>query len=392
MAPKISDFAQSTSGSTVVAMRRAADALAAKGVSIVDFGVGEPDFDVPPPVKAAAIAAIEKGHGKYVDPAGLPELRDAIVGYEAARHGLNVSADAITVTTGSYGALSLIMRAVLDPGDEVLVLEPCWGPYRQMVRLSGAVPVGVPMPAAEGRFVIDPERIADAVTPRTRAIIVNTPWNPSGRVLTREELTGIAEVAERHDLWVVADEVYGELVYEGAEHVSVASLGTEVASRTVIATSLSKSFAMTGWRLGYCIAPPNLAPVLTKLNHTTTRCAASVIQYAAVAAFDEGLPFVEQMRAEYATRRNAVVRGLNQIEGINCPLPEGTFYALAQIPETWGGSKAVADRLLAEAGIIVTPGSAYGPSCENYLRLSFATSLEVIEEGLGRLRLALPPQ
>jgi aspartate aminotransferase len=390
MAPKISKFAQSTSGSTVVAMRRAADALAAKGVSIVDFGVGEPDFDVPAPVKAAAIAAIEKGHGKYVDPAGLPELRDAIVGYEAARHGLNVSTDAITVTNGSYGALSLIMRAVLDPGDEVLVLEPCWGPYRQMVWLSGAVPVGVPMPAVEGRFVIDSVRIADAVTPRTRAIIVNTPWNPTGRVLTRDELVGIAEVAERHDLWIVADEVYGELVYEGAEHVSVASLGTEAAGRTVIATSLSKSFAMTGWRLGYCIAPPNLAPILTKLNHTTTRCAASVIQYAAIAAFEEGLPYVEQMRAEYAQRRNVVARDLNQIEGVICPLPEGTFYALAQIPEGWGGSKKVADTLLTETGIIVTPGSAYGPSCEHYLRLSFATSLEIIEEGLERLRRALP--
>lgn len=392
MAPKISKFAQSTSGSTVVAMRRAADALAAKGISIVDFGVGEPDFDVPPPVKAAAIAAIEKGYGKYVDPAGLPELRDAIVRYEAARHGLAVSADAITVTNGSYGALSLITRAILDPGDEVLVLEPCWGPYRQMVRLSGAVPVGVPMPAVEGRFVIDPERIDRAVTPQTRAIIVNTPWNPTGRVLTSDELIGIAEVAERHDLWIVADEVYGELVYEGAAHTSLASLGPAAAARTVIATSLSKSFAMTGWRLGYCIAPPDLAPVLTKLNHTTTRCAASVIQYAAVAAFEEGLPYVEKMRAEYAQRRNVVARSLNQIEGVTCPLPEGTFYALAQIPEEWGGSKKVADTLLTKAGVIVTPGSAYGPSCEHYLRFSFATSLEIIEEGLGRLQQALPPQ
>ncbi|MBT5107668.1 MAG: aminotransferase class I/II-fold pyridoxal phosphate-dependent enzyme, partial [Rhodospirillaceae bacterium] len=276
MSPKISEFAQTTGGSTVVAMRRAADALEAKGMSIVDFGVGEPDFDVPPPVKEAAIQAIQDGNGKYVDPAGLPELRDAIVHYEQSRHGLAATPGNIVVTNGSYGALSTIMRAVLDPGDEVLVIEPCWGPYRQMVRLSGATPIGVAMPTIEGRFIVDAERIAAAVTPKTRAIIVNSPWNPTGRVLSRDELTGIAEIAEQHDLWIIADEVYGELVYQGSEHISIASLGPDAAERTVIATSLSKSFAMTGWRLGYCIAPDALAPVLTKINHTTTRCAASI--------------------------------------------------------------------------------------------------------------------
>ena len=391
MSPKISEFAQTTGGSTVVAMRRAADALEAKGMSIVDFGVGEPDFDVPPPVKEAALKAIQDGNGKYVDPAGLPELRNAIVQYEQSRHGVVASADAIVVTNGSYGALSTIMRAVLDPGDEVLVIEPCWGPYRQMVRLSGAVPVGVAMPTIEGRFIVESDRIAAAVTPRTRAIIVNTPWNPTGRVLSRDELTGIAGIAEEHDLWIIADEVYGELVYEGSEHVSIASVSPDAAQRTVIATSLSKSFAMTGWRLGYCIAPESLAPVLTKINHITTRCAASIIQFAAIAAFEQGLPFVEEMRDIYAQRRNAVARGLNQIEGVVCPLPEGTFYALAQIPESWGGSRQVAESLLNETGVILTPGSAYGASCEHYLRLSFATSLEIIEEGLGRLRHALPP-
>lgn len=390
MSPKISEFAQSTGGSTVVAMRRAADALEAKGMKIVDFGVGEPDFDVPPPVSEAAIQAIQQGHGKYVDPAGLLELRAAIVDYERTRHGIKVDSSAIVVTNGSYGALSTIMRAVLDPGDEVIVIEPFWGPYRQMVKLSGGVPVGVAMPTVEGRFIVEADRIAAAVTPKTRAIIVNTPWNPTGRVLSRDELVGIADVAEKHDLWIIADEVYSELVYEGSEHISISSVSPDAASRTVIATSLSKSFAMTGWRLGYCIAPEALAPVLTKINHITTRCAASIIQYAAVAAFEYGLPFVEEMRNEYMERRNAVARGLNQIEGVICPLPEGTFYALAQIPEAWGGSKAVADKLLNESGVILTPGSAYGASCDHYLRLSFATSLETIAEGMNRLQRALP--
>ncbi|NKB59283.1 MAG: aminotransferase class I/II-fold pyridoxal phosphate-dependent enzyme [Alphaproteobacteria bacterium] len=391
MPPEISTFAQSLGGSTVVAMRRKADALEAAGMEIVDFGIGEPDFDVPEPVKAAAIAAIQGGHGKYVDPAGLPQLRESICRFEKQCHGTDAPPENIVVTNGSYGALSMIMRAILNPGDEVLLIEPCWGPYRQMVRLCGAVPVGVPMPTVEGRFVLEKEPIADALTTRTRAIIVNTPWNPTGRVLSREELTAVAAVAERHDLWIVADEVYSELIYDGAEHVSVATISPETAARSVIASSLSKSFAMTGWRLGYCIAPPDLAAVLTKINHTTTRCAPSIVQHAAVAAFEEGLPSVEAMRDEYARRARAVARGLNQIEGVICPVPEGTFYALAQIPEQWGGSAAVADDLLTKAGVIVTPGAAYGPSCEHYIRLSFATSMDIIEEGLTRLRRALPP-
>jgi aspartate/methionine/tyrosine aminotransferase len=391
MPPEISKFAQTIGGSTVVAMRRKADALEAKGVKIIDFGIGEPNFDVPAPVEDAAIAAIRSGYGKYVDPAGLRQLRESIAQFEMQHHGLDVSPENIVVTNGSYGALSMIMRAILDPQDEVLLIEPCWGPYRQMIRLCGAEPVGVAMPTVEGRFVLDMDLIENAVTPRTRAIVVNTPWNPTGRVLLRDELAGLAEVVERHDLWIVADEVYSELVYEGARHVSIATISPETAKRAVIATSLSKSFAMTGWRLGYCIAPPELAGVLTKINHTTTRCAPSIVQHAAVAAFGDGLPFVESMRDEYARRGKAVARGLNQIEGVLCPLPEGTFYALAQIPEHWGGSNAVADYLLNEAGVIVTPGSAYGPSCENYLRLSFATSMDLIEEGLSLLRHALPP-
>ena len=171
---------------------------------------------------------------------------------------------------------------------------------------------------------------------------------------------------------------------------AIAALDAGSAARSVVATSLSKSFAMTGWRLGYCIAPPELVPVVTKINQTLTRCPTSIVQHAALAAFDDGLPYVDRMREEYAERGRAVSRGLNQIEGVRCPVPEGTFYALAQIPESWGGSATVADRLLTEAGVIVTPGSYYGPSCEHYLRLSFATSMALIEEGLARLRSALP--
>ena len=390
MPPKISRFAQSVPGSTVVAMRRQADELEAEGVKIIDFGIGEPDFTVPDVVAEAAIQAVRDGRSDYTDPAGLPALRAAIANFEAQQHGTSVSPDQITVTNGSYGALTAIMRGILEPDDEAIVIAPGWGPCRQMIRLCGSVPIEVAMSAVDGRFVIDARKIAAAVSGRTKAIFLNSPWNPTGRVLTEDELSAIAEIAIREDLWIVADEVYSELVFDGSQHISIASLGSEVAERTFIASSLSKSFAMTGWRLGYSIAPLELAPVLNKINHTTTRCAASIVQYAALAAFENAMPDVTAMREEYAARGRMVARGLNQIEGVRCPIPEGTFYALAQIPEEWGPSAAVAEALLMQSGVIVTPGSYYGPTCEHFLRLSFATSMTVIEEGLAELRKVLP--
>jgi len=372
-------------------MRRQADALEATGKSIVDFGIGEPDFEAPPPVREAAIKAIRDGRGKYIDPAGLLELRETIAEFEADRHGLKIAPDQIVVTPGSYGGLSLITRALLDPDSEVLVIEPGWGPYKAMVTLTGAKAVGVPMGTEHGRFVIDGDRLAAAVTSDTRAIIVNTPWNPTGRVLLREELAAVAAVAERHDLWIVVDEVYSELVYGNATHVSIATLGAEIAARTVIVTSLSKSFAMTGWRLGFCIAPPELAGLLARINQNTSRCATSIVQYAAISALRDCASYVADMRGEYSLRRDVIAKGLNQIAGIECPLPEGTFYAFPQIPKAWGDSRAVAAYLLTEAGVLLTPGSSYGPASRHHLRLSFATSLTIIKEGLSRLHDALPP-
>ena len=392
MSLPISKFAQSVGGSTVVGMRRRADVLAASGVDIIDFGVGEPDFDVPPPIKEAAIRAIRDDKSHYVDPRGLLELRENIARHEAEQHGRPVDPDRIVVTPGTLGALSLITRAILNPGDEVLVIEPRWGPYRNLVSLTGATPVGVPMSTQAGRFIVDAERIAAAITERTRAIILNTPWNPAGRVLSLEELNAVAELAERHDLWIISDEVYSQMVFTGAEHISIASLGAGVANRTVIATSLSKSFAMTGWRLGYCVAPPELAVVLGRLNHYSTRCASSIVQHAAVVALEKGTPFVDDMRREYSRRRDAIAAGLNEIEGVVCPIPEGAFYAFPEIPDDWGGGDAVANYLLEESGVVVTSGSAYGTSSRNHLRLSFAASMPAIQEGLRRLQNTLPLQ
>jgi len=392
MSLPISKFAQSVGGSTVVGMRRRADVLAASGVDIIDFGVGEPDFDVPSPIKEAAISAIRDNRSHYVDPCGLLELRERIAQHESDQQGQMVDANQIVVSPGTLGALSLITRAVLNPGDEVLVIEPRWGPYRNLVTLTGATPVGVPMRTQDGRFIVDVERLASAMTKRTRAIILNSPWNPTGRVLSLEELGAVAELAEHHNLWIISDEVYSKIVFSGAEHISIASLGASVAKRTVIATSLSKSFAMTGWRLGYCVAPPELAAVLGRLNHYSTRCASSIVQHAAIVALREGAPFIDDMRQEYSRRRDVIAAGLNAIEGVLCPIPEGAFYAFPQIPDSWGGSEALANHLLEESGLVVTPGSAYGSSSHNHIRLSFAASMPAIQEGLVRLQNALPVQ
>jgi hypothetical protein len=234
MSPHTSKFAQSVGESTIVGMRRHADALAKSGVDIIDFGAGEPDFDVPAAIKDAAIQAIQDDHSHYIDPRGLAELRNLIARAESNQQERVIDPDQVIVTPGTLGALSLVSRAVLNPGDEVLVIGPRWGPYRNLVLLTGAVPVDVPMSAVEGRFLLDVDRLAAAVTPQSRAIIVNTPWNPTGRVLSLSELTALSEMAKQHDLWIVADEVYSEMVFTGARHVSIASLGRDIAERTVI--------------------------------------------------------------------------------------------------------------------------------------------------------------
>ncbi len=391
MSPSLSPFAATIGGSAVVDFRRRADALEARGVDILDFGIGEPDFAPPAPVKEALMRAVRDGRDKYVDPQGLLALREAIAAFEAERHGLAAGPDQLVVTTGSVGALSLASRALFAPGDEVLLLEPCYGPYRNLVALTGAVAVGVAMPSRDGRFVVELDPLAEAVTAKTRAIIVNSPCNPTGRVLTGPELQIIADLAAEHDLWILADEVYSELVYGEARHVSIASLGPETAARTVTVNSVSKTFAMTGWRLGYCLAPPALAPVLARINHLTTRCATSFVQHAAVTAYAEGAPWVEEMRQEYARRRDAIAAGLGRLAGIDCAAPEGTFYAFPKFPEDWGDSRRLAEYLLEEAGLVVTPGAAYGAGSRHNLRFSFATSMAVIEAGLARLESALPP-
>ena len=382
---RLSLIAQGLTGSSVVESRRRADRLAEQGVRILDLGAGEPDFQAPPVVVEAAMQALRDGSGQYVDPRGLEALRERIAAMETARHGHPVTPDQVVVTTGSFGALSIACRAILDPGDEVLIPEPFWGPYRNLVQMSGGVVVPVPAEAIDGRFAFPGDARAERITGRTRAIVINSPNNPTGRVLSLAELRAVADLALAHDLWIIADEVYGELVFGDAVHRSVATLGPEVARRTIIANSLSKTFAMTGWRLGYCIARPDVATVLARMNHYSVRCPTSFVQHAAVTAFDDGWQAVEEMRQSYLRRGQLVAGRLARLPGVRFAPPEGTFYAFPRIPEAWGDGTTFAARLLDEAGVLASAGRAYGASAAQHLRFSFATSTAVLDEAFDRI-------
>ena len=385
MSARLSAIARGLTGSSVVENRRRADALAEQGVRILDLGAGEPDFDAPAPVVEAAVKALRDGCGQYVDPRGLTALRERIAEFETVRHGHAVTPDRVVVTAGSFCALSIAARAILDPGDEVLIPEPFWGPYRNIVQMAGGIAVPVPGTAIDGRFTFTPEALAERVTERTRAIVINSPNNPTGRVLTRDELRTIAALAEGRDLWIVADEVYSELVFGDAVHRSIATVAPEIADRTIVVNSLSKTFAMTGWRLGYCVARPDVAVVLARLNHYTVRCATSFVQHAAVTAFAEGWQAVEEMRQSYRRRGELVATRLARLPGVRFAPPEGTFYAFPRLPDDWGDGTRFAARLLDEAGILASSGASYGASAAQHLRFSFATSPEVIAEAFDRI-------
>ncbi len=383
--PVLSAVAQAMVGSASVENRRRADALAAAGRRIYDLGIGEPDADTPAVVKAAAHQAIDRGEGHYVDPRGLQALRERIVRFERERHGLTIQPEQVVVTVGSLGALSITLCALLDPGDEVVIFEPFWGPYAGMVKLAGGVPVTVPARETADALAPDFDAFAARLTARTRAVVLNSPNNPSGKVWSAGLLARLANLCEARNLWIVSDEVYSELVYDDHRHVSIATLSAAAARRTIITTSLSKSFAMTGWRLGYCVAAPEVAAVLAKINHYTVRCATSIAQWAAIAAFDDADRLLGGMRCLYARRRDLVGSAFARFPEFRYRKPDGSFYAFVRLPDYLADARVFVERLLEEEGVVVGSGAAYGASCHRYIRLSFATDDDTINEGIARI-------
>ena len=360
-----------------------ARALEAEGRSIIHLQIGEPDFDTPANVREAAKRALDDGATHYAPFAGIPALREAIAADVALRKHVTVDPSQVFVTIGGKGVMLYAILGLVDPGDEVIVPDPGYPIYESLTRFVGATPVPIPI-RMERDFRLDVDELASLITSRTRVLFINSPANPTGGVLTRDDLERIATLANEHDLWVVADEIYGRILYDGAEHVSIASL-PGMAERTIILDGFSKTFAMTGWRLGYAVVPPALVPTYAQLVINTISCAPTFAQVGAVEALVGPQDDVEAMVVEFKARRDLVVAGLNAIPGIRCATPVGAFYAFPSIARTGLSGAELADRLLHEAGVCVLAGTAFGGVGTEHIRISYANSRENLTEALGRI-------
>jgi len=381
--------------SATLAITARAKALKAEGRDIIGLGAGEPDFDTPDNIKRAAVEAIQKGRTKYTPVGGLPELKDAVIEKFRRDNALEYTRDEIIVSCGGKHSLYNLFQAVIDPGDEVIVPSPYWVSYPPMVSLAGGVPVIVATDEAAG-FKMTPSDLSSAVTGRTRAVVINSPSNPTGAAYTAGELAALAEAALEKDLLVVSDEIYEKLTYDGFCSTSIASVSEEMRKKTVIVNGVSKTYSMTGWRIGYAAARADIVKAMTNIQSQSTSNPSSISQWAAVEALTGPQETVEKMVGEFEKRREVIVEGLNSMEGVSCFRPQGAFYVFANFSGVFGrgfrgravrGSVDLAKYLLDEAGVAVVPGEPFGD--DSCLRLSYATSMENIIEGLKRIKKAL---
>ena len=350
---------------------------------VISLGIGEPDFVTPEPILQSGIRSLKRGHTHYTSNAGILDLRQAICANLANRYGLTYDpATEMVITVGVSEALYLAMTAILETGDEVIIPTPCFVAYQAEVILAGGVPVEIPSRVDEN-FMLRPEKIEAAITPRTKAILIGYPNNPTGAVASREVLEALGKIAEKHDLVVVSDEIYDRLVY-GAEHLCFASL-PGMRERTITLGGFSKDYAMTGWRIGYAAAPKELLIGLLRIHQYTIMSAPTMAQDAALVAIREGDEHVEAMRGEYDRRRNLIVDGLNDL-GMPTFEPKGAFYAFPSIAASGMDDETFSEQLLQEERVAVVPGSAFGAGGEGFVRCSYATAYEEIEEALDRMR------
>lgn len=356
--------------------------IAATMQNVISLGIGEPDFVTPQPIVEAGIASLRRGETRYTSNSGTWELRSALAKHLQGLYGLSYDPEEeILITVGVSEALYLAMAATLNPGDEVIIPEPCFVSYAPEVSFAGGVPVTIPT-YVENDFKVTAETIAANITPQTRGILIGYPNNPTGAVMTREILTDIVALAVEHDLLLYSDEIYDQLVY-GVPHVSVPSL-PGARERTILLGGFSKNYAMTGWRIGYACAPAPLLGAMRKVHQYTIMSAPTTAQAAALVALEQGQPFVEEMRNEYDRRRRLVVDGFNTL-GLGCFEPRGAFYAFPSIRRSGMSSDDFAMCLLEEEEVAVVPGDAFGASGAGYVRVSYATAYEKLEEALNRL-------
>ena len=350
---------------------------------VISLGVGEPDFATPWHICEAAISSLEKGYTMYTSNLGMPELRQELSRHLKDNYNLEYDPDSeLLITVGVSEALDLATRAILDPGDEVIVPDPCYVSYKPCVILAGGTPIMVPT-NEESNFEVSAADIEARITSQTKAILIGYPANPTGAVMTRDKLAQIAKVAQRHRLLVISDEIYAKLVY-GVEHTCFATL-PEMKESTVLLGGFSKAYAMTGWRIGYAAAPGEIIAAMTKIHQYTIMCAPTMAQVAAIEALKSGEDSASEMVEEYNRRRLVIVKGLNEI-GLPCFEPKGAFYAFPSIKGTGMTSEEFAERLLIEEKVAVVPGTAFGQFGEGYVRCCYATSLADIEEALSKMK------
>ena len=390
----LADRLKTLAPSPTLAMQAKAKAMRAQGIDVISFGAGEPDFDTPRRIKDAAIRAIEQGQTKYTEVGGVPELRAAVCQKFKRDNGLDYAPDEVTVSCGAKHTLYNLFMALVNPGDEVLIPSPYWVSYPEQVRLLGGVPVPVVTPESTG-FDLDPAELRRAVTPRTKMIVLDSPGNPTGAVFSPAALAEVAKLAVERDLWIVSDECYEALTYEG-RHVSIASLSAEVKARTIVVNTCSKAYAMTGWRIGYAAGPKPVIKAMTDVQSQVTSNPASVSQWAAVEALGGPQDEVAKMTSEFDRRRRVIIAALNAVPGVHCVMPKGAFYAFPNVSGLFGkrarggilrGSADVCAFLLDEARIATVAGIDFGSDA--HIRLSYATGLEMITTGLARMDAAV---
>lgn len=382
MSLNLSKRSQGLTASATLEITAKAKKLKESGVDLVSFGAGEPDFDTPAYIKEAAIKAIQSGFTKYTPASGTAELKQAISKKFAKENSLNYSPSEIIVSCGAKHSLYNIFQIIADTGDEVIIPAPYWISYPEMVKLASATPVFV-QTSEKNRFKLTKKELENAITSKTKAIIINSPSNPTGSVYEQEELKMVAEIAVKNNIWVISDEIYEDIIYDDKKHISIASLGKDIFSSTITVNGVSKSFSMTGWRIGYLGAPVEVAKAIGNLQSHSTSNPTSISQKAALVALQGDKQFINKMVSEFKVRRDYMVNKLNSIKGFKCLNPDGAFYVFCDISGLKIKASELANKLLDEAKIAVVPGEGFG--CDTHIRFSFATGMEQIKKGLERI-------
>ncbi|MBD3884151.1 pyridoxal phosphate-dependent aminotransferase [Phormidium tenue FACHB-886] len=368
--------------SLTLAIDAKAKAMKADGLDVISFSVGEPDFDTPAHIRAAAEAALEAGKTRYGATAGEARLREVIAQKLQRDNLLCYGAENVIVTNGGKQSLYNVLMAMVEAGDEVIIPAPYWVSYPEMVKLTGATPVIIPTTAA-ANFKVTPEQLQQAITPRTKIFIFNSPSNPTGMVYTPDEVRAIAQVVAEHDIWVLADEIYEKILYDGAEHLSIGAVSPEAFERTIVSSGFAKTYAMTGWRIGFLAAPPSIVKAVATIQGHSTSNVCTFAQYGAIAAYDSPQDCVREMVQAFSKRRQVILERLNAIPGVSCPTPNGAFYVFADISRLGMKSLDFCEALLEEQQVATVPGLAFG--AEGCIRLSYATNIDNIERGIERL-------